>query len=388
MTARHRDPAGRASALLEAAREFAESYVAPASARWERAGEAPREAFAEAARHGLTGVLLSEEMGGQALGFVEALPIVEALARANAAFAFALWVHNNVSNGLARSGNDAAVERHLPAMLAGERIGAFCLTEPDTGSDATAITTLAQHSGKGWTLDGTKAWVTNGSRADLLAVYAQTEAGAGAKGIAAFLVEADQPGVERGEVYDLPGAASFGVGDVHLRGCVLDGGALLLPPGDGFRAAMAGINQARAFVGALCCGMLASSLETALSYTARRRAFGRPVLDNQAVQFPLADTATELEAAWLLTRHAAEALDRGEAAIEEAAHAKKFASRAAFEGVSRCMQCMGAAGLRSEYPLARHLVAAKMADFLDGTTEMLNLVIARLRMRRQGIELE
>ncbi|MEC9369311.1 MAG: acyl-CoA dehydrogenase family protein, partial [Pseudomonadota bacterium] len=136
------------------------------------------------------------------------------------------------------------------------------------------------------------------------------------------------------------------------------------------------------FVGALCCGMLASSLQGALVYAADREAFGKPVIENQGVQWPLADTATKLEAARLLTRQAAEALDRGESAIEESAHAKKFASVAALEGVSDCIQAMGAAGLREQYPLARHLVAAKMTQIVDGTTEMQNVAIMRALMRR------
>lgn len=361
---------------------FAQDHLAPAAGRWEAAGEAPRDAFREAARHGLTGVLVPRRLGGQELGFAQAVPVLEALAGANAAFAFALWVHNNSANALARSASPSVVRSVLPAMLAGERIGAFCLTEPGKGSDATGIDTMASKGKPGWTLNGTKSWVTNGTRADLLTVYAQTKRGAGARGIAAFLVSADLDGFSRGKAYDLPGAMCFGASDVRFDKCRLGGGAMLLPPGEGFKAAMAGINQARTFVGALCCGMLASSLNCALTYAAGREAFGRAVIENQGVQWPLADTATALEAARLLTRQAADALDRGENAIEPSAHAKKFASVAALEGVSNCMQAMGAAGLRAEYPLARHLVAAKMAQIVDGTTEMQNLAIMRSLMRR------
>lgn len=373
---------GAARRLAETARRFARDYLTPTAAMWEATGEAPRAAFLEAARHGLTGVLVPRKLGGQELGFAEAVSVLEALAGANAAFAFALWVHNNSANALARSASPAVAKAVLPAMLSGEKIGAFCLTEPGKGSDATGITTIASRRKSGWTLNGAKSWVTNGTRADLLTVYAQTKAGAGARGIAAFLVDARTGGFSRGKAYDLPAAMAFGVGDVHFDDCRLDSSAMLLPAGEGFRAAMAGINQARTFVGALCCGMLASSLECALAYAASREAFGRPVIENQGVQWPLADTATDLQAARLLTRAAADALDRGEDAIEESAHAKKFASLAALDGVSRCMQAMGAAGLRAEYPLARHLVAAKMTQIVDGTTEMQNMVIMRALMRR------
>ncbi|MEC9369030.1 MAG: acyl-CoA dehydrogenase family protein, partial [Pseudomonadota bacterium] len=254
-TTRTSSSSATAKRLTEAAIRFSADYLAPAAADWEAAGEVPREAFREAARHGLTGVLVPREFGGQELGFAEAVPILETLAGANAAFAFALWVHNNSANALARSAGSTAAKDVLPAMLSGEKLGAFCLTEPEKGSDATGITTFAKESKSGWTLTGTKSWVTNGTRADLLTVYAQTKKGAGARGIAACLVRADSDGFSRGEAYSLPGAMAFGLSDVSFDKCRIAPDAILLPPGDGFRAAMTGINQARTFVGALCCGM-------------------------------------------------------------------------------------------------------------------------------------
>ena len=377
-----------ASTMVVAARKFAKHYIGPNSAKWERDAETPRDAFLEAARAGLAGVLVPEESGGGGACIRDALPVLEELAAANAAFSFALWVQNNVANAVARDGSADHVERYLPDLLAGKCLGAFCLTEPEKGSDAAAILTHASRDGDSWLLNGTKAWVTNGTHGDLFMVYAQTEPGAGAKGIAAFLVPADVPGVHRGGAYDIPGAAAFGVSDITFKECRLSKGDMLLPPGEGFKAAMTGINKARTFVGALCCGMLSSALEIALKYAAHREAFGKPVLSFQGVQLPLADVSTDLEAARLLTRHAADLLDAGEPAITEAAHSKKFASRAAFNGVSICMQAMGAAGLRSDYPLARHLLAAKMTHFLDGTTEIQNIVIARSLMQQHGLKTE
>ena len=386
------DPAATAknpaAKLLPAAQKFAETYVAPNAAIWERDGTVPRDAFEHAADAGLKGILVPGELGGCDRSFSEAVNILEVLAAADSAFAFALWVHNNVTNAIARSGTNAQHDMYLNDMLAGKRIGAFCLTEPDFGSDAAQIKTHAKRNKDGWVLNGTKSWVTNGARADMLLVFAQTDPGAGVLGIAAFLVPADRPGASRGAAYDLPGASAFGVSDITFDDCKLLDQDLLLAPGEGFKAAMIGINQARTFVGALCCGMLDASLDTALKYAATRRAFGKSVLSFQGVQLPLADVATDLEAARLLTRHAAKALDRGDTAIVSSAHAKKFASRAAFNGVSSCMQAMGAAGLRQSYPLSRHLIAAKMTHFLDGTTEIQNVVIARSLMAQHGIKPE
>ena len=174
--------------LLPAARKFAETYISENAAAWERDGLAPREAFEHAAEAGLKGILVPRELGGCGRSFSEAVDILEALAGADSAFAFALWVHNNVTNSIARSGTDAQHDRYLNDMLAGKRIGAFCLTEPDVGSDAAQIKTHARRHKDGWILNGTKAWVTNGARADALLVFAQTDPGAGILGIAAFLV--------------------------------------------------------------------------------------------------------------------------------------------------------------------------------------------------------
>ena len=374
--------------LKPAAQKFAEAYIAPNAALWEKNSAVPRDAFAEAATAGLKGILVPSAQDGCGLGFVDALGVLETLAEADAAFAFALWVHNNVANAVARSGTNWHRETYLNDMLSGTRIGAFCLTEPDAGSDAAAISTHAERRDDGWVLNGTKAWVTNGVRADVLLVFAQTDPGAGVLGIATFIVPADRPGTLRKAAYDLPGAAAFGLSDIVFDGCKLTDDDLLLPPGEGFKAAMIGINQARTFVGALCCGMLSASLDIALKYAGSRQAFGKSVLNFQGVQWPLADVATDLEAARHLTRHAAMLLDQGKPAIIPAAHAKKFASRAAFDGVSNCMQAMGAEGLRDKYSLSRHLVAAKMTHFLDGTTEIQNLVIARALMARHGIKPE
>lgn len=178
----------------------------------------------------------------------------------------------------------------------------------------------------------------------------------------------------------------MGVTGLWLADCPVPETDLLFGPGDGFKAAMRGITAARTFVGAGCCGILTSSLQTALRYGATRQAFGKPLLSFQGLQWELADVATDLEAARLLTYQAAAALDRGEAAVAEAAHAKKFASRVALTGVSQCMQAMGAVGLRTDAPLARHLATAKMTHYLDGATEIQNIVISRALLKEYGID--
>jgi len=378
------EPAG--ADLVAAALEFADRDVRPHAARWEQARALPADIFAKAAAAGLTTAILPRETGGQDAGMLTASRLTEALAAADFGFTFALKVHVNAANAIARRGTDDQRHRLLPDMIAGRRLGAFCLTEPGVGSDASAITCAARRVDGAWHVTGDKAWATNGITAEIMSVYVQTDPAKGWRGIANLLVESNFTGFTRGPAYALMGGHGAGLCDLHFRACQVPAANLLYAPGDGFKAAMAGINMARMFVAAICCGMLSDCLKRALEYGAARNAFGRPVLANQGLQWELADVATDLEAARRLTEHAARALDAGEAAIVECAHAKKFATRVALSGIAQCMQAMGATGLRDQEPFGRHLAAAKMCAFLDGTTEIQNVVISRDLLRPHGLE--
>lgn len=376
--------------LIEAARSFAQERVAPQAARWERERTVPRELFPVAAELGLTGLLVPKELGGQGASHVATARVLEEIAGHCMATAFSLVVHNNLAGNIGRNGSPELVERYVPGLLTGSRIGAFCLTEPDAGSDAAAITTSAMKDGQSWVLDGQKAWITNGAGADVFSVYARTDAATGWRGIACFLVEAGTPGLTKEEPYSLLGGHAMGTNGLSLRECRIPAGNMLIGPGDGFKAAMVGINIARVYVGAMCCGMMRASLNCALDYAGKRQAFGRATSDFQGLQWKLADVATDLEAARLLTYRAAASMDAGDSAMIEAAHAKKFATVAALKGIGECMQAMGAAGYRADYPLGRHFANAKMTQYLDGTTEIQNVVIARSllesRRRKAGVE--
>ncbi len=363
--------------LIETAKSFARERVAPFAAGWERDRVFPLETLRAAAAAGLVGIMLPKEAGGKGITHSTAVRVLEELADADFAFAFSLWVHNNICHAVHRSGSRVLIGRFLEPMLRGERVGAFCMTEPDVGSDAANLATRADPAVDGWTITGEKAWVTNGAAAEVLAVYARADAAAGWRGIATFLVETSIPGVERLPPYAMVGGNAMGVAGFRFDRAPIGGDAMILGPGDGFRTAMADIDKARVFVAAGCLGILRSSLETALAYGKRRKAFGRALLDFQDLQWTLVDVATNLEAARLLTQKAAILLDRAEPATIAAAHAKKFATRAAVSGVSACMAAMGANGLRMETPLARHLAAAKIAETLDGTTAIQNVVIGR-----------
>jgi alkylation response protein AidB-like acyl-CoA dehydrogenase len=370
--------------LIDAARVFAREVVSPAAADWERQGRIPRDALKGAAAAGLTGLLVPESAGGAGLSCVGLARVMEELAAADLAAAFALVVHNNLMNAIARNGTEQQRTRYLPLLGDLTRLGAFLLTEPGAGSDAAAIGTRATRTSDGWVLNGAKAWVTNGRDADLLSVYAQTDPAQGWRGIAAFLVEADTEGVMRQAPYQLLGGHGLGACGFRFEDCRVDEGDLMVPPGQGFKVAMSGIDLARVCVAAMTSGMLRESLEVAVEHTAGRQAFGARIAEFQGMQWQLADVATDLAAARLLTRDAAERIDEGGDATVAAAHAKKFATRAALSGIAQCMQALGAEGLKQEHPLARHLAGAKIAQYLDGTTEIQNVVISRSLFARPG----
>lgn len=365
------------SKLLELAKRIAADVVAPMSATWERKREMADAPLREAIAAGLGSILVPVEHGGHGASVTEAAQVLEVIAGADLRFAFSLVVHNNLAASIARRGTPAQVARYLPDLIAGRKVGAFCLTEPDAGTDAAAITTLARKAANGWVLEGEKAWVSNAASAELFCVYAKTVANGDAGSIAAFLVDRDTTGLGVEAPYEMLGGHALGTSGIRLDACRVGEAALFIPPGEGFKGAMAGIDLARVLLSAMCCGALGRGLEHALDYAAGRRAFGKTLLEFQGLQWQLADVSTDLEAARLLTWHAAHAMDRGERVTVSAAHAKKFSTRAALSGLSQCMQTLGAVGFRADHPLARQFAAAKMAQYLDGATEVQNLVISR-----------
>lgn len=375
----------REESVVQSAGEFAREMVAPHAAQWEAQRQVPLDTIRAAADAGLAGLLVPSEHGGGGLSYTAMARVMEELAAECMAFAFSMVVHNNLADNIARNGTPGQIERFLPGMIRGETIGAFCLTEPGVGSDAAAVTTEARASGDEWIINGRKAWITNGAVANLFSIYAQTDPALGWKGIACILATDDTPGLVREAPYDLLGGHALGTNGITLENCRVPISQLLIGPGDAFKAAMRGISVARANVAAMCSGMMRASLGHALEYVARREVFGKPVGAYQGVQWQLADVATNLEAARLLTYRATTAIDRGEDANVHAAHAKKFATRAALSGISDCMQAMGAVGLRTEHPLARHMACAKIAQYLDGTTEIQNVVISRALFSGHGL---
>lgn len=375
----------RESELQTRARQFVEDEVMPNASAWEREGAPPKSLHERVADRGLTLLLLGPEDGGPGAGVLDVARVAEEFGAGGLSFALPLLAHNYVAWSIADFGSNELKQDYLPAMLGGKRVGIFSLTEPQSGSDATRLQTLAEKTVDGWRLTGEKAWVTRARDADFFAVYAQTKPGSGAKGIAQFLIPGDTPGLVRESDYEMLGGNPVGMGSLRLEGAVIPPSHMLAPPGEGLRYALKAIDWARAYVAAICVGMLRRSLEEAIAYTLERRMFGQTTAEFQAVQFVFAEAETDLVASREVTDAALRALDAGEPdGTVLAAHAKKFATRAALDRIGQCMQMMGANGMKHDFSLSRHFIAAKMTQYLDGATEVQNVVIARSLMRRQG----
>jgi alkylation response protein AidB-like acyl-CoA dehydrogenase len=359
-------------AVVARARAFAGEHVAPNAALWEWGRHYPLETIKAACAIGLNTIELAKAHGGQGLSFSCKLRAFEEIAKADFAFAFALINHHNACARFARDGKSTLVARLLPRMIAGDLIGCAGLSEPSVGSDFGALETKAERVEGGWKLNGAKAWITNAAVAGLSVAYAQTDRAQGYRGIACFAIEAERPGFHRQPPFALHGGHAIGVGGFRLVDYVAPDEAVLQPPGQAFKSALAGINGARAYVAAMCCGMLQASLETAVRYTEQRKTFGQPVLAHQGVRWKLVDAAADLEAARLLAYRAARLIDEGGDAVLPAAYAKKFATEMVLARIADCIQAMGANGLRADYPLARHLACAKIAAYTDGSIEMMN----------------
>jgi len=364
------------SRLLEQAREFSRREVGPNAARWERERLYPRESIRAAAALGLTRIQVPAALGGLDLRFRAKVRVLEEIARDDFAFAFALVNTHNSASRLARDGNDSQRARYLAGLMRGELIGAVSLTEPTAGSDFPSIRTRAERVAGGWLLNGEKAWLTNGSAVDVIVVYAQTEPAAGASGIAAFVVDARREGFERGAAYALAGAHAIGAAGFRLSNYFAADDELFYAPGAAFKNALGSITGARIYVAAMCCGMVEEALELALARARARSTFGRPLIERQGLRWMLADVATDLDAARLLSYRAARLLEAGQDAVLAAAHAKKFAARVAELRLPQCMQVFGAEGLMEAHPFGRHLAAARAANYADGSTEMQNERIA------------
>jgi alkylation response protein AidB-like acyl-CoA dehydrogenase len=364
--------------LHQTVRAFAREVLRPLAPTWDRENRFPTEIVPRLAELGLLGMTIPAACGGSDLPATAVATAIEALAWGDGGVALSVAAHNSLCAGhLVLFGTEAQQRRFLPRLAAGEALGAWCLTEPEAGSDAAALRTRARRRGGRWVLDGTKAFATNGSLAGVYVVMASTDPGAGRAGITAFVVERGTPGLEVGPKEDKLGVRSSDTAEVRFTDCEVDDDCRLGEPGDGYRQAMAVLERGRIGIGAMAVGLGRAALDAAVAYARERRAYGRPIADLQAIQFMLADAATELEAAWLLVEHAASLADRGEPFRREASMAKLYASEAAARAATRAVQVHGGYGFVKDAVVERIYRDVKLCEIGEGTSEVQRAIIAR-----------
>jgi len=364
----------RERALLNRVAEFCRTEVRPNCERWEQEEDLPREIFSQAGQLGLLGITTPIELGGQGLSTVAYALIIEEIARHHGALALDIAAHNALCVGhILRAGSDAQKRSAIPRLVSGDWLGAWALTEPTAGSDISAIQTTATEAKQGWEISGTKMFITQGRRADVLVVLAGSGTTAkGKKEISAFLVARDQvKPVRKIPTYGMKSSETSEIRFDRARG------ELLGQRGQGQEHALAALDQGRIGVAALAVGLARGALEAACRHALRRSQFGKAIADFQAIQWMLADSATELEAAELLTLRAAALQDQGMKTPRESAMAKLFAAEAASRICNRSMQIHGGAGYSRDHPVERYLRDAKLCEIGEGTSEIQRLVIAR-----------
>jgi butyryl-CoA dehydrogenase len=360
-----------------AAREFAMERVLPRAAAIDEEGKIPSELLAEMGKLGFMGTYVPDRYGGAGLDVVSYVLVVEEINRACASTGVVLCSHMSLAvDPILHHGTDAQKERYLPALARGERIGCFALSEPASGSDAAAMRTAARRDGDAWVLNGTKNFITNGSIGDVAIVFAQTNPAEGHRGIAAFIVEKGTPGFSIGKLEKKLGIRGSDTAQLVFQDCRVPGANLLGEVGEGFKIALSTLDGGRIGIAAQAVGIARACLEDSLAYAKQREAFGKKIADFQAIQWMLADMATEIDAARLLTWRAAALKDAGEDHILAAAEAKLFASDVAVKAARDCVQIFGGYGYLKDFPAERHYRDAKITEIYEGTSEIMKLVIA------------
>jgi butyryl-CoA dehydrogenase len=362
--------------FVESTAAFARERVAPRAAEIDATGLYPRDLVAEAAARGLLGVTIPRESGGAGRDYVAYALAVEAIARHSAVLAVILTVCNSLVAELLHDAGDDAQQVWVRRFATGDAIGAFALAEPHSGSDAAHPQTTARPDAGGYAISGRKVWVANAEVAEEAIVFAATDTSAGAHGVTAFLVPMDAAGLTR-ESSDSLGVRGLGCQDLTLQDVRVPASAVVGEVGQGFRAAMRALEGGRVAIAAQALGVGQAALDEAVRYAQERRAFGQPIGDFQAIQFQLADLATDLEAARMLTWKAADARSRPGRVSTEAAMAKLMASEAAHRAADRAMQILASAGYRRGSTIERLFRDVRAAEIYQGTSEVQRMIIAK-----------
>jgi len=361
----------------DAVREFASTEIRPHVHAMDEAAQFRLDLIPKFFELGLMGIEVPEEYGGSDGSIFMAVLAIEELARVDASAAIYVDVHNTlVNNAILRWGNTEQKARYFPRMTSG-LLGAFALSEPGSGSDAFALATRAEQRGKDWALTGRKFWITNGAEAGLFIIFANTDPSKGYKGITAYLVEREFPGFSIGKKENKLGIRASSTTELILEECIVPPENVLGPVGQGYKISIETLNEGRIGIGAQMIGVASGALEAATAYVKERRQFGKAIAEFQAVQFQLAQMATDLEAARLMVYNVARLKDAGQPFAQQAAMAKLFSSQVADRITSACLELFGGYGYSKEYPAEKYYRDAKIGTIYEGTSNMQLQTIAK-----------
>ena len=365
--------------LRRSIREFAEGEIAPHVMEWDEASKFPSEIMPKLAEMGLLGVIFPEEYGGAGLGYTEYVIAIEELSRIDGSVGIIVAAHNSLcSNHIYKFGTEEQKKKYLTPLAQGKKIGAWSLTEPEAGSDAAGTRTTAVRDGKNWVLNGSKTFCTNGRYADTAVVMAVTDKSRASHGISAFIVEKGTPGFKSGKKENKLGLRASDTSELIFSDCRIPAENLLGAEGDGFIGSLKILDGGRISIAALGLGMAQGALEAATKYAKQRKQFGQAISEFQAIQFKLADMATEVEAARLLVYQAAWLADRTDVRFtKESSMAKLYAGEVAVRVANECVQIHGGYGFIKDYPAEKFYRDVKLCTIGEGTSEIQKLVIAR-----------
>ena len=364
--------------IRDAVRDFAQRELWPHAARWDKEHHFPKDAHKGLAALGAYGICVPEELGGAHLDYVTLALVLEEIAAGDGGTSTAISVTNCPVNAiLMRYGNPAQKKKWLTPLAQGQMLGAFCLTEPHVGSDASSLRTTAVKTGDGYRLNGVKQFITSGKHGDVAIVIAVTDKGAGKKGMSAFLVPTDAPGYVVARLEDKLGQHSSDTAQINFDNCLVAPENLIGAEGEGYRIALGGLEGGRIGIAAQSVGMARSAFDCALDYAKQRESFGTAIFNHQAVGFRLAECATQIEAARQLIWHAAALRDAGRPCLKEAAMAKLFASEMAEQVCSVAIQTLGGYGYVSDFPVERIYRDVRVCQIYEGTSDVQKIIIQR-----------
>jgi alkylation response protein AidB-like acyl-CoA dehydrogenase len=365
--------------LQSAVRAFAEREIAPHVSEWDEKSEFPHEVVKKLGEMGLLGVIFPEALGGAGMGYVEYVLAIEELSRVDGSVGIIVAAHNSLcTNHIMLAGNEEQRKRWIPKLASGQWLGAWGLTEPGSGSDAGGARTTAVRKGDCWVLNGSKTFITNGGHADCAVVLAVTDKEKGTRGgISGFVVEKGTKGFRPGRKENKLGLRASDTSELIFEDCEIPAENMVGKEGDGFKDAMRVLDGGRISIAALSLGMARGALDAAMKYAQERRQFGKAISEFQAIQFKLANMATELDAAWLLTMRAAQMKDAGQKVTMESAMAKLYASEAACRICDEGLQIHGGYGFIKDYPAEKFYRDVRLCPIGEGTSEIQRMVIAR-----------